>query len=401
MRLFSIGKYSLPLVFAFLIPLFGALNNYISKYLRTHSSIHYFVDTSCWIYNLFLSGIFEMISRIRQKREIERLSRATFHIKDTPIYKLNKDNGLIETEYKNLKKFIFIFVIAILDFVYLNIMLLTLYPPNIREVFSSCLQIILFLVFSMIILKYEATKKNLMGLAICLIGILFQQHDRIIIEEYSLRTLFFFIGIQAHPLSEILKKYVMTKLYVSPFFLLFTIGLIQGVFQIGYLIWIYMTFENNGNIVISKYKFDNFDLFFYELSQNKKLIFVHILNILVYFFISLFQILTNYYLTPTVLFLSNYLSLIVTWTIGKINSPSFSKNDIYVLIASICEIVGSLVYNEIIIFHFWGLDKDTKKEILKREEKEDQEDIDFIKGLKKNGKANKLIPTPSSDEEEK
>ena len=50
MRLFSIGKYSLPLVFAFLIPLFGAFNNYISKYLRTHSSIHYFVDTSCWIY---------------------------------------------------------------------------------------------------------------------------------------------------------------------------------------------------------------------------------------------------------------------------------------------------------------------------------------------------------------
>ena len=33
--------------------------------------------------------------------------------------------------------------------------------------------------------------------------------------------------------------------------------------------------------------------------------------------------------------------------------------------------------------------------------KKNQEDIDFIKGLKKNGKANKLIPTPSSDEEEK
>ena len=31
MRLFSIGKYSLPLVFALLIPLFGAFNNYISK----------------------------------------------------------------------------------------------------------------------------------------------------------------------------------------------------------------------------------------------------------------------------------------------------------------------------------------------------------------------------------
>ena len=129
MRLFSIGKYSLPLVFAFLIPLFGAFNNYISKYLRTHSSSHYFVDTSCWIYNLFLSGIFEMISRIRQKREIERLSRATFHIKDTPIYKLNKDNGLIETEYKNLKKFIFIFVIAILDFVFLNIISSGFFQP--------------------------------------------------------------------------------------------------------------------------------------------------------------------------------------------------------------------------------------------------------------------------------
>ena len=36
------------------------------------------------------------------------------------------------------------------------------------------------------------------------------------------------------------------------------------------------------------------------------------------------------------------------------------------------------MYNEIIIFHFWGLDTDTKKEILKREEKEDQ---DFLAGL--------------------
>ena len=111
-------------------------------------------------------------------------------------------------------------------------------------------------------------------------------------------------------------------------------------------------------------------MFFYELSHNKLLIGAYILKILLYFCISLFQILTNYYLTPTVLFLSNYLTLFVSWVIGKFNS-SFEQDDVYTLIASIIEIVGSLVYNEIIIFHFWGLDTETKKEILKREEKED------------------------------
>ena len=48
MKLFSIGKYSLPLVFAFLIPIFGAFNMYLSKYLRNNASSHYFVDNSCW-----------------------------------------------------------------------------------------------------------------------------------------------------------------------------------------------------------------------------------------------------------------------------------------------------------------------------------------------------------------
>ena len=47
MKLFSIGKYSLPLVFAFLIPIFGAFNMYLSKYLRNNASSHYFVDNSC------------------------------------------------------------------------------------------------------------------------------------------------------------------------------------------------------------------------------------------------------------------------------------------------------------------------------------------------------------------
>ena len=162
----------------------------------------------------------------------------------------------------------------------------------------------------------------------------------------------------------------MTKLYVSPFSLLFCIGFIQGIFQVGYLFWIYITFEVNGNIIIHKTCFDNFNMFFYELSHNKLLIGAYILKILLFFCISLFQILTNYYLTPTVLFLSNYLTLFVSWVIGKFNS-SFEQDDVYTLIASIIEIVGSLVYNEIIIFHFWRLDTDTKKEILKREEKED------------------------------
>ena len=152
MKLFSIGKYSLPLVFAFLIPLFGAFNMYLSKYFRNNVSSHYFVDNSCWIYNLFLSGIFEMISKIRQNREIERLSRMTVKIEDTTIYKINKKYRLIQTEYKNITQFCFILLISILDFIYLNIILISLWLPNIRDVFSSCLQIILFLVFNMIIL---------------------------------------------------------------------------------------------------------------------------------------------------------------------------------------------------------------------------------------------------------
>ena len=262
MKLFSIGKYSLPLVFAFLIPLFGAFNMYLSKYFRNNVSSHYFVDNSCWIYNLFLSGIFEMISKIRQKRQIERLSRMTVKIEDTTIYKINKKYRLIQTGYKNITQFCFILLISILDFTYLNIILISLWLPNIRDVFSSCLQIILFLVFNMIILKYIATKKNIVGLAICLVGLIIHQYNRIIVDEYSLRTLFFFIGIQAYPLSEILKKYVMTKLYVSPFSLLFCIGFIQGIFQVGYLLWIYITFEVNGNIIIHKTCFDNFNMFF-------------------------------------------------------------------------------------------------------------------------------------------
>ena len=56
MKLFSIGKYSLPLVFAFLIPIFVAVNMYLSKYLRNNASSHYFVDNSCWIYKKLMDS---------------------------------------------------------------------------------------------------------------------------------------------------------------------------------------------------------------------------------------------------------------------------------------------------------------------------------------------------------
>lgn len=66
MKLFSIGKYSLPLVFAFLIPIFGAFNMYLSKYLRNNASSHYFVDNSCWIYKKL------MIQKNKEKEEIKK-----------------------------------------------------------------------------------------------------------------------------------------------------------------------------------------------------------------------------------------------------------------------------------------------------------------------------------------
>ena len=93
------------------------------------------------------------------------------------------------------------------------------------------------------------------------------------------------------------------------------------------------------------------------------------------------NILTNFYYSPTQRSLTDALSSFLWNTFSSIfildkeHADYFELQVIGIALGYPISFIGALIYNELIIIHLCGMDKGTKKEMLKRS-KEEQNDIE-------------------------
>ena len=349
----KINKYFL---IPFLCPVFCMLGNYFILLMQETNVIkkpEFFMPIYVQLSYVF-AGLLYFITYFQQKvdggkDEIIYRERATTSIKY--IYNdVNKKNILIEW-----------ILIVILGFLVALFELLSVFVGD-RHVFEQRLYFLFFIpLFSKFILKDTIFKHQYLSLIIALIGITFLIIPvclKIQTEDTVANILNLIAGI-GYSLFLVLIKYVTHVYYVSPFKLSFYFGLIAiGFIFFGYMIYSLLEYHD-----LSYFK----DVLDFSEVDNKFPISMYLISTQVFATaLQAFTLLVIYYFSPILLMVTDIISPMLLWLALTIRDGQDLPAVALYPIGYVIVLFGSLIYNEIIIFNFCGLSKDTKKFVEQR-----------------------------------
>ena len=230
---------------------------------------------------------------------------------------------------------------------------------------EEAIEIIFILIVSKILLKTRLYVHHYIGL---LIFIIFSLGIDILVgmNIFKPGALFFFIYCIYLLFDSIYityEKYMMDKLYYSPFIIVFAIGLLFLVTPTICAILIFI----KGNMVKvgAKYKLQKFSDYFQE--NDYKDVIIHIVYLTSFrYVINILKILTIYYFTQNHIYTTYIFIKLVDYLIRKKHWIRFLS-----IILFVFQFLGLLIYLEIIELNFLKLNKNTKNNIKKRELDED------------------------------
>jgi len=348
--LFSFGKLNKYFIIPFLCPIFCFLANYFLKLYNNEiskSKEKYDIKNKLFLisFSLFLSyfvgGLLYCISYIRTQTEDLIYNEKIININPLKIFFIFCVMSLI------------LYFALICGFLSIN-----------EKVFEKRLYFLLFLpIFSKIILKDELFRHQILSLFISIIGIILLFISLILIEkEISiLINILIAISIIGYSIFFILIKHLTHKYYLSPYLCLLYIGfsgliilLIGGI--------IYYSINNDS---------DNNFMSIFGGESLKSIIYL-ILSFCFSLILNVLTFLVIFYFSPTLLMITDIINPIISWIMSLFTDKE-GHTSIEIILNSIgyfLVLFSSLIYNEIIIFNFFGLNGNTKKylEIKQREE---------------------------------
>ena len=164
-----------------------------------------------------------------------------------------------------------------------------------------------------------------------------------------------------YALYDVLIKRYMNKYFKNPFFIMFFIGIFNSVLSL-----LYELISYNINPELSGIKIG-----FEENINDLKDFFLFLLDLICEYFWNLGIWLLIFYFSPCHFFISEYVSELIFFIDRAINEEEFYSDNLIVI--SVCYIIiffFCLVFNEVIILNFCGLDFNTRKKISEREKEE-------------------------------
>jgi hypothetical protein len=239
-----------------------------------------------------------------------------------------------------------------------------------KNVFEKRLYYLLLLpFFSKIILKSELFKHQILSLFISIIGIILlfipialkiQQSDIL----YNI--LIFFIST-ARSFIFVMVKLLTHKYFLSPYFCLLYIGFFSLIILLVGFIIFYIIKDHNLNNFIKNFRDEDLLSVTYLILT---IIFTLINNVL--------SFLVIFYFSPTLLMVTDIIHPIIKWIISL-----FKNGKEYKILDIILNSIGyslvlffSLIYNEIIISNFFGLNRKTIKYLDEKQREETSSIID-------------------------
>ena len=402
-KLISVGFVSKFLIFPFLCPLFYIIRDFAFKQLHFALKFtnHPLIVSAIMFISEMMSGIFEVVRKSRSKAQYEKMEPDDpKKSKNLEIYynELIDKTKKIEEKLKEISKWTilnYIFLTALIDCIcYTAISILCI--SNLVEEYNIHIQMRMTPIFFMSFLSKLIFKEpfyNHQKVSICIVGVGF---ILILCRNYMdihFQGIFYYIGFIItqiiYSFKQLLDKYMMDKLYLSAFLILFyqgLVGLIISFILIGIASFIpcYKEWDFcEGNYVET---FSNFaDIYSEEFSQ-----FLYVgLLLISSMFLNILLMLTKKYFTATHRSVADTLNAFCSWVLllcSSKNPIGWTIKNILDIIGYIVMLLGCLIYNEIIILHVFRLDEGTKYSIMTRGDNESKailKDCDILEPIAK------------------
>ena len=357
--LITFAKLNKYFLIPFLCPIFCMLANFFDVFIDESEVI----NKQEFIYSIFfdlsyaIEGLFYFISYFKTKVNKEKESKTNTENQNTGIIYIYNDN--FSYNYNNINKIIMIIVLLS---ILLEIQNLLMALSDYENVFEERLYFIFFIpLFSKIILKENIYKHQYFSLLIAILGFILLSIPVCLelTKDDIISNILNLIDGFIYPLFIVIIKYVSEKYYLSPLKLSLLFGILATIIDcIGYIIY-------------SLIKFHNFSYFndCFDFSQVENKLTISIYLILYFLFLTILQLLillAIFYFSPTLIMVTDIISPFLLWIAVSIEDGESILDSIINPCGYLIVLFGALIYNEIIIFNFCGLDKNTKKFVNQR-----------------------------------
>ena len=297
---------------------------------------------------------------------------------------------------KNTSKVFWILIIMSIIIALFEVCSLYTYKNNVFEMRLYILFSIAF--FSKIILKDNIYKHQILSLFISFIGLILLFIPVMFKIETGdiLANIFLFLTSISFGLFLVLIKHLTQYYYISPYLLLLYVGFFSIAFLlVGYVIY---------SLIIRKdlsFISECFD--FSEVDNGLKLFFYFLGTFIFATLLQTFSVLVIYYFSPTLFMVTDIISPMISYIIQCIEERQEIRIIIINILGYFIVLIGSLIYNEIIICNFFGFNKYTKKYIVKRLKEEStllrktESDIDN-KNLNQTQSDNESVESDNDDD---
>ena len=334
-----------------------------------------------------ISGLLYFVSSIKSQGESENIEKVNNNEQTTQ--QANTFNSLEisigptkkEKNKRNLKLFGIVFLMSLILTLYTIIKGYALMATTIEK----RIYFLFFIsIFNIPILKIPIYNHRGLSLAIASLGLGFLILAYIFANKYYCIDIdiLLFVGSIFYSLYLVLVKYLTQNMGISPFLCLLLIGIISSLMDIiGF--GILSIIINNDLSYLYKSILETF---------NKKFL-ISLLYFIDMSILQVFIVLTVYYFSPAVFALSDIISPLLSWIQKCIERGSDIKEGrktIYYTMNTLGYLIvllAALIYNELIICHFFGFDKYTKSSIEERGKNEYDEDYEIKKELNYTEKA--------------
>ena len=237
--------------------------------------------------------------------------------------------------------------------------------------------------FSKLILKQEIYKHQYLSLIISIFASILISVPIILLLELNdiIPNINTVIRGVCYSLGYVLIKYVFNTFFISPYKLCLLLGIL------------YISIDSSFLFIYSLIKYYDLSYFndcidFSKVDNITKIIICLILFILFKSTYEIFSFIVIFYFSPILYFVTDIIYCLVDWIIKMIQNGISIPDDILYLIGYIIILLSSLIYNEIIILNFCGLNKNTKILVEKRQSQESIElslfQNDIVSDLKDN-----------------
>ena len=377
-RLISFSSLNKYFIIPFISPIINAIHYHLYKYIFFKKEIEFknrnFFLLNYDFFSIILgNGIPFFISLYLQRKDKDKDDLSKKNDTSKSAIKLIYYNELGK---KRSKQFIFVIIMSL---IYTSAdIFVNFYNTEEQNYFDTRFNTFLFIfIWSKLILKTRIFRHHIFSLFFCFIGfIIYSVHTfKIFKKDDIICNFYYIIYCIFYSLFLVLIKYTTCYLYISPYLCLLYIGLFSFIISwIGFSIYSLIKYHNFSFIS------DAFDLS--EVENKKQFYFFYFICLFIF---SLTQILFTfiiYFFSPNLYMVTEILRSILINIIENIQKKydkTKQKNDPNVLTTSdrIFQYIGSiillfaiLIFNEIIILNFFGLNKNTTSLIEERENKE-------------------------------